>query len=74
MVSLYGPWRRKSLKVSSVKEWWWMGQEGGAVEPTQVRARCQKVRGLRLSGAGAITPESAMNQAFPEAAVKRWQL
>ena len=39
MVSLYGPWRRKSPKVSSVKEWWWMGQEGGKVEPTQVDAR-----------------------------------
>ena len=39
MVSLYGPWRRKSPKVSSVKEWWCMGQEGGAVEPTQVDAR-----------------------------------
>ena len=33
MVSLYGPRRRKSPKVSSVKEWWRMGQEGGEVEP-----------------------------------------
>ena len=43
MVSLCGPWRRKSPKVSSVKDWWWMGQEGGKVEPTQVddrRGRC----------------------------------
>ena len=39
MVSLYGP-RRKSPKVSSVEEWWRMGQEGGAVEPSQVDARC----------------------------------
>ena len=39
MVSLYGPRRRKSPKVSSVEEWWRMGQEGGAVEPTQVNAR-----------------------------------
>ena len=48
MVSLYGPWRRKSPKVSSVKEWWWMGQEGGKVEPTQVDAR--RVRGLHFVG------------------------
>ena len=43
MVSLYGPWWRKSPKVSAVKEWSWMEQEGGKVEPTQVdarRARC----------------------------------
>ena len=39
MVSLYGPRRRKSPEVSSVEEWWRMGQEGGAVEPTQVDAR-----------------------------------
>ena len=39
MVSLYGPRRRKSPKVSSVKEWWWMEQEGGKVERTQVDAR-----------------------------------
>ena len=39
MVSLYGPRRRNSPKVLSVKEWWCMGQEGGAVEPTQVDAR-----------------------------------
>ena len=51
MASLYDPRRRTSPIVSSVEEWWRMGQEGGAVEPTQVRARCQKVRGLRLSGA-----------------------
>ena len=31
MVSLYGPWRRTSPKVSSVEEWWRMGQEGEAV-------------------------------------------
>ena len=35
MVSLYGPWRRKSPKVSSLKERWWMEQEGGKVKPTQ---------------------------------------
>ena len=39
MVSLCGPWRRKSAKVSSVKEWWWMGEDEGKVEPTQVDAR-----------------------------------
>ena len=39
MVSLYGPRRRKSPKVSSLEEWWRMGHEGGAVEPTQVDAR-----------------------------------
>ena len=39
MLSLYGPRRRTLPKVSSVKEWWWMGQEEGAVEPTQVDAR-----------------------------------
>ena len=39
MVSLYGPRRRTSPKLSSVKEWWRMEQEGGAVEPTQVDAR-----------------------------------
>ena len=39
MVSLYGPRRRTSQKVSSVEEWWRMGQEGRAVEPTQVDAR-----------------------------------
>ena len=27
MVSLYGPRRRTSPKVSSVEEWWRMGQE-----------------------------------------------
>ena len=37
-MSLYGPWRRKSPKMS-VEEWWRMGQEGGAIEPTQVDAR-----------------------------------
>ena len=42
MVSLYGPWRRKSPKVSSVKKWWWMGQEVGKVEPIQVDARCRR--------------------------------
>ena len=43
LVSLYGPWRRKSPKVPSVKNWWWMEQEGGKVHPTLVdarRARC----------------------------------
>ena len=39
MVSLYGLWRQKSPKVSSVEKWWRMGQDGGAVEPTQVDAR-----------------------------------
>ena len=39
MVSLYGPWWRKSPKVSSMKEWRWMGQERGKDEPTQVDAR-----------------------------------
>ena len=39
MASLYGPRRQKSPKVSSVEEWRRMGQEGGAVEPTQVDAR-----------------------------------
>ena len=39
MVSLYGPRRQTSPKVSSVEEWWRMGQEGGAVELTQVDAR-----------------------------------
>ena len=39
MASLYGPRRRKSPKVSSLEEWWRMGHEGGAVEPTQVDAR-----------------------------------
>ena len=39
MVSLYGPRRRTSPKVSSVEEWWHMGQEGEAVESTQVDAR-----------------------------------
>ena len=33
MVSLYGPRRRKSPKVSSVEEWWRMGQEGGRSRP-----------------------------------------
>ena len=32
MVSLCCPWRQKSPKVWSVKEWWWMGQEGGKVD------------------------------------------
>ena len=36
MEPLYAPRLRKSPKVSSVEEWWRMGQEGGAVEPTQV--------------------------------------
>ena len=39
MVSLYGPRRRKSPKVSSVGEWRRMGQEGGKVQPTPVHAR-----------------------------------
>ena len=39
MASLYGLGRRKSPKVSSVEEWRRMGQEGGALEPTQVDAR-----------------------------------
>ena len=49
MVSLYGPRRRKSPKVSSV-EWWRMGQEGGAVEPSQVDAR----RGRRAVCASSV--------------------
>ena len=50
MASLCGPRRRKSPTVSSVEEWWRMGQEGGAVKPTQVDAG--KVRGLRFVGGG----------------------
>ena len=50
MVSLYGPRRRKSPKVSSVEEWWRMGQEGGAVEPSQVDAR----RGRRAVCASSV--------------------
>ena len=38
-MSLYGPWRRKSPKVSSVKEWWWIAQEGGKVKLTHVDSR-----------------------------------
>ena len=33
MVSLYGPRRRKSPKMSSVEEWWRMGHEGGRSSP-----------------------------------------
>ena len=39
MASRYGERRRKSPRVSYVEVWWRMGQEGGAVEPTQVDAR-----------------------------------
>ena len=38
-VSGYGPRRRTSPKVSSVEEWWHMGQEREMVESTQVDAR-----------------------------------
>ena len=49
-MSLYGSRRRKSPKVSSVEVWWRMGQEGGAVEPTQVDAR----RGRRAVCASSV--------------------
>ena len=39
---LYAPWTWKSPKVSSMKEWWWMDQEAGKVEPAQVDARRAK--------------------------------
>ena len=51
-MSLYGPRRRKSPKVSSAKEWWRMGQEGGVVEPTQSMPGVEGSRfALRWSGA-----------------------
>ena len=39
MLVLYGLRQPTSPTVSSVEEWWRMGQEGGAVEHTQVDAR-----------------------------------
>ena len=39
IISLYGPWPWTSSKVSSVNEWWYMVQEGGEVEATQVDSR-----------------------------------
>ena len=50
-MSLYGPWWRTSRKVSSVKEWWWMGQEGEKVEPIQVDARRGRC-GMRFVSGG----------------------
>ena len=51
IVGLYGP-RRGSPKVSSVEEWWRMGQEAGAVEPTQVDPGVEGARfAFRWSGA-----------------------
>ena len=52
MVSLDSPRRRTSPKVSPVEEWWRMGQEAGAVEPTQVDPGVEGARfAFRWSGA-----------------------
>ena len=56
-MSLNGPWRRKSPKVSSVKEWWWMVLSPPKSMPGVEGARFALRRWRRADGSGGSEGE-----------------